>query len=360
MASKRRLSIRALLVLGAISVFLVVVALIRFDPFGLHADAELARALTRRGRVAVVGSDFLRSLHAEGAELVDAKRWPDLVRALSGHDENALVQAIEKAHVAALLVDAADATGDASALQQRLAHFAHVRGLRGLYVSRAAVLYAPDLTRELSALDRAALATVARGLVAGARPPRVSSFPEPLRRLRPVEVMVLLRHDDNPRLWRSSRGSSIASALITAATVARERWQERAQAMGGPLDRALHDLYVDVCLLDDDGTLGERDPAFVDRVFVPGVHGVAYERKGAWRYLLPEATRDEGGGRASRAYRKLFADDGLPEDSFQRHELRLYRLVVQTLATSPPPPRRDDGLSDVKAPGDVLDAPPPP
>jgi hypothetical protein len=350
--AKKAASIRALLVVAACALLF---ALVRFDPFGLRADAELVRALTRRGRVAVVGPESLRALRVEGAELSAAATWPALAQALAGHDEDALVQAMERAGVAALLVDTASAGAGDGDLRHALARFAHVRGLRGLYLSRAAVLYAPDVTREFSALHREALATVARALVSGARPPKVSSFPEPLRRLRPVEVMVLLRRDDLPRLWRSSRGSSIASALITAATVARQRWQEREQAMGGPIDRALRRLEVDVCMLDDDGTLGERDPAFIDRAFIPGVHGVAYERKGAWRYLLPEATREEGGGRASRAYRKLFADDGLPEDSFRRYELRLYRLVVQALATSPSPPHHDDGLSDVQAPSDVLD-----
>jgi hypothetical protein len=198
------------------------------------------------------------------------------------------------------------------------------------------------------------MAVVARALIGGARPPRVSSFPEPLRRLRPVEVMVLLRDGDRPRLWRSARGNSIASALITAATVARQRWQEREQAMGTPLEQALERLELDVDLLEDDGTIGERSPAFIDRVFFIGVHGVGYERKGAWRYLLPDATREDGKGRPSQAYRKLFSDDGLPPDSFDRHDLRLYRMVVQTIATSSPPQHADDGLDAVKSPDDVL------
>jgi hypothetical protein len=123
--------------------------------------------------------------------------------------------------------------------------------------------------------------------------------------------------------------------------------------MGGPRTAALPRLDVDVALLEDDGTIVDRDPAFVDRVFYVE-HGVGYERKGAWRYLLPEATQAEGKGRASRAYRKLFADDGLPEDSFGRHELRFYRLVLETLGTSAavPPPR--DALSPVHSPEEVL------
>jgi hypothetical protein len=164
--------------------------------------------------------------------------------------------------------------------------------------------------------------------------------------------MVMLRRDGMARLWRSARGSSIASALITAAVIARQRWHEREQAMQGPIETALPHMQVEVALLEEDGTIGERDPEFIDRVFFTG-QGVGYERKGAWRYLLPDATRVEGKGRASRAYQKLFADDGLPAASFDRHELRLYRLRVQTLATSEPP-RVRDAVSAVQSPDEIL------
>src|SRR6185436_13582590 len=130
-------------------------------------------------------------------------------------------------------------------LRSRLEHYERLAGLRGLYLSPDAALYAPDVTRELSPAHRDALAVVARALIGGARPPRVASFPEPLRRLRPVEVMVLLRDGERARLWRSARGSSIASALITASTVARQRWQEREQAMGAKIDQALPRLDLD-------------------------------------------------------------------------------------------------------------------
>jgi len=176
-----------------------------------------------------------------------------------------------------------------------------------------------------------------------------------VRRLEPVEVMVLLRHGGQPRLWRSARGSSFARALLTASAVARQRWVERAQALGGPIDKLLPQLSVEVSLLQDDGELGWRDPAFIDRVFL-AAHGVGYERKGSWHYLLPEATR-RGGRRPSRAYAQLFADDGLPEDSLDNPELRPYRMAVQVIGTSPAPadrPQPDDGLSDVRAPREVL------
>ena len=336
--STRLLSIAALLLV-------VVAVFVRFDPLGLRADGELVRALTQRGRVAVVDAKSLLGLHAQGATLVDAASVPGLLPALAGQDADALSRALEQARVSALLIEPElAASGQPSVtLRARLQRFGRVPGLHGLFLSRTAVLYAPDLTRELSPLHREALATVARALVAGARPPRVSSFPEPLRRLRPVEVMVLLRSGDDPRLWRSARGSSIASALITAATVARERWHEREQAMGGTLDRALPRLTVDVALLDDDGTLGERDAAFIDRALFPACMASPTSAKAHGVTCCPDAAREEGKGRASQAFRKLFVDDGLPEDSFGRHELRLYRLAVQTLATSPDRRRRTTG-----------------
>jgi hypothetical protein len=328
-------------------------ALWRFDPLGLRGRAELTRALTYRGRIAVLGPQSLVGLNAEGASLVSAESLPELSRALRGRDAFVLLGALAHTSVQALLLQPAPSGERGFALGQRLARYEHVAGLRALFLSRSAVLYAPDPSRELSPAQRDALAVVARALIGGARPPRPSSFPEPMRRLRPVEVMVLLREGERARLWRSARGTSIASALTTAALVARQRWQEREQAMGGPLAAALPRMDLDVALLEDDGTIVDRDPAFIDRVFY-AEHGVGYERKGAWRYLLPEATRAEGKGRASRAYRKLFADDGLPDDSFGRHELRLYRLVLETLGTSAatPPPR--DALSPVHSPEEVL------
>lgn len=324
----------------------------RFDPLGWRGKAELERALTYRGRVAVVSASLL-GLHAEGLQLAPIESLPELASVLAGKDPQSLLQALKHAAVSALLLQPAAPDARGASLGARLARYEHIAGLRGLYLSRAAALYAPDPNQQLSAAERQALAVVARALIGGAKPPRANSFPEPLRRLHPVEVMVLLREGGRARLWRSARGTSIASALTTAALVARQRWQEREQAMGSPLDRVLPHMDVDVSLLEDDGTVAERDPAFIDRVFF-AEHGVAYERKGAWRYFLPEATHDEGKSRASRAYRKLFTDDGLPEDSFLRHELRLYRLVLETVATSPGSPRKRDALSPLASPDEIL------
>lgn len=321
-------------------------------------DPRLRDGLARRGVVAVWGEDAFPGIRVEGTRWVRAAALPALASALRGDDAAALVAGLRSLKVDALLVQTSgSARGGSTSLRGRLASYRGAPGLRGLYLARVAALYAPDPDAVLSARDREALAAVARALLGGAEPPSVASFPAPLRAVRPVEVMVLLRAGERARLWRSARGSSIARALITAATVARKRWTEREQAMGGPLDRALSRLGVEVSLLDDDGTIGDRDAEFVDRAF-SSEHGVAYEHKGAWRYLLPAATRERGGGRASVAYAGLFADDGMAADSLGQSQLRLYRLKVRVLARSPaPPPTRipPDGLSDVKDPAEVID-----
>ena len=122
---------------------------------------------------------------------------------------------------------------------------------------------------------------------------------------------------------------------MTAAVVARQRWQEREQAMGGPLDELLPRMDVEIALLEDDGTVGEREPAFIDRVFKARstASRTSARARGATCCPTPRSRRVKG--RASRAYRKLFVDDGLPAESFERSELRLYRLLVRTIAVSP-------------------------
>jgi hypothetical protein len=255
--------------------------------------------------------------------------------------------------VQGLFVDLKQPSGQG--LGRDLAHFAHVDGLQGVYLSRDIAFYVLDPLRTWSPALREGLAVVARRLVGGATPPRISSFPPEARRLDPVEVMVLLRSGDRPRLWRSARGSSFARALLTAAAVARQRWIERAAALGGRLDVMLPQLSVEVSLLQDDGELGTRNESFVNQAVTPG-HGVGFERKGGWHYLLPDSTH-KAGRAPSAAYRQLFSDNGVSADALGDTDLRLYRVAVQQLGTSAPaptPPVPDDGLSDVKTPSEVL------
>ena len=302
---------------------------------GVVGSADLEHELRHRGRVALIGSSDLASLGGQGTEIVSADGIAPLAEALDGPDGYAVVAAMRASGVDSLLADGRHPVeGDkTTTVRERLGAYEHIEGLRGVYLAPAAALYEPVGLDRLEPEHRDALAHVARRIVAGARPPRVSSFPEPLRRVENVEVMVMLRDRGRARLWRSARGSSVARALTTAAVVARQRWDEREQAMGGPLDQVLPQLDVEVVLLSEDGTLGDRGPNFIERVFTPE-HGVAYERRGAWRYVLPDATATAGQGSAVRAYEGLFEEHGLEPDATTRTDVRLYRLVATVLVTS--------------------------
>lgn len=303
------------------------------------AQNELIERARGHGRVAVVGDDTLRLVLA-GLELAPADALAD---ALAGMDEAALLDAMSAQGIGALVVAhgavpaATEADGDRP-LSARLGSYDAMERLECMYLTPDAALYVPRTELVLPPILSGALAHVARAIVANAAVPRVQSFPEPLRRIRNVEVMVLLSDGERPRLWRSARGSSVARALITAATVARQRWMERESAMGGPLDRVLPTLDVSVQVLEEDGTLGARTPAFLESVFRPG-HGVAFEHRGNWHYLLPDATIERGEGSAVQAYAALFGDQDMPPESLERQDIRLYRSVARRLASSPAPSR---------------------
>jgi hypothetical protein len=317
---------------------------------GPSLEAGLTKELERRGRVVVIGDDTLVGAPIDGTSLVARAALAD---ALAGTDEVVVLDAMRAQNVEALLVASGARTENAegTSIEAKLRAYAPLERLRAVYLTPTYALYVPGIRADLGE-SGAALPRIARAILEGESPPRISRFPEPIRRIRSVEVMVLLRDAGQARLWRSARGSSIARALVTASVVARQRWAERAEALGGPLDRRLPHLDVEISLLEEDGTLGNTSAAFVERAFFPE-HGVAYERPGVWRYLLPEATRTAGDGSAVKAYETLFADNALPTDSLRRSDLRFYRLVTTPVGSSPAPARlpRNDGLDE----GDVLD-----
>jgi len=335
---------------------LVCAALLGASLFGCEGAAAegLEAELEGRGRVLVLGSPALAERCGAGTSPIFSAQLPEVERAFAGSDERALLAALRAAEIDGLLVEShlgsepprAPAEGGEGAelleaparpsLRERLERYESIPTLRGIYLGPEAAYYEPAERAIFEAPVGEAAARVARAVIAGRSPPRIAAFPEPLRRIRDVEVMVLLTEGGRRRLWRSARGSSIARALLTASVVARERWQERESAMGGALERRLPLLAVEVALLVDDGTLGSRERGFIDRVFTPE-HGVAYERPGAWRYLLPEATQEAGEGSASRAYEALLRDNGIGAAGLRRADLRLYRLAVRTLGRSEPP-----------------------
>jgi hypothetical protein len=337
--------VRRALLLGL--VLPAVVAACGLGPPPAPGTDELVRRLEHLGTVVVVGDTdgALRELEATDTELVDAATLPAIDAALAGTDEDALAAALDAGGVSGVLVDGrAPAAADDVSLGARLGRYEPLDVLGGSYLTPLAALYLPRSGLVIRPPLDEALAHVARSLVGGARPPEVRSFPEPLRRIRSVEVMVMLEERGHARLWRSARGSSIARALMTAAVVARQRWTEREAAMGGPIRSALPGLDVVVYLLDEDGTLGSRNTSFIDRAFGAS-HGVAFDEHGPWHYLLPDATAERGGGSAVRAYRALFSDSDMPEDSLENENVRLYRMLARELARSaapgtraPPPP----------------------
>lgn len=330
---------------GAVTVLVVVPSMRAWSHRPVAGTGELAHRMENEGRVLVVGGSDLVRLASPGATLVPEQDAAALTPLLDGRDERAFTDALTDAGFGAVLVDGRGVREEIEdpargpTVRERLVHYAGFETLACEYLADAAALYEPRTGLVIEAPLDEALAHVARAVLSGVRSPRVSSFPEPLRRIRNVEVMVMLEDRGHPRLWRSARGSSIGRALLTAAVVARQRWSERQSAMGGPIDRVLPTLDVSVYLLDEDGTLGARSSPFVERVFTDLLgtpeHGVAFDHRGTWRYLLPDATREQGQGSAVRAYRALFADSDMDEESLERDDVRLYRMLARRLAVSP-------------------------
>lgn len=248
-----------------------------------------------------------------------------------------------------LVSDFAGKRDSLGVLATQLSAFGVVDGLSGAYLSEGVALYVVDRLSGMPEQYGPVLAEVARRMLSGAVPPRVQSFPSLLREVQNVEVMVLLRSGSRHRLWRSARGSSFARAFLTAVRVAKRRWYERQQAMGGTLPDTLPSLTVEVALLRDDGEVGTRSAKFLDSV-VSEEHGVAYERKGSWRYLLPKATAQQGKGKPSVALRQLLADGGMGAMAFAEGSVRVRRLLVKSVGVSPPPFRGDTSALELVLP----------
>lgn len=359
-APPRRRWLAAALVSAALAVLGAAGALAWIYRPAPPGTASLAAELRDRGRVALVGDDDLLRVRADGAQLIAARDIEGLEEALAGTDEAELDRVLREAGVAGVLVDGRRpprARREGATLAERLRAYDRFEVLSGVYLTPVAALYVRRREQPLSPAMGDALARAARQIVGGSSLPRVRAFPEALHRSRNVEVLVLLRKNGQPQLWRSARGGSIARALITAASVARERWAGRETAMGGPIEQQLPSLAVEVYLLEEDGTLGDRSAAFLERAFTPE-HGVAFEERGSWHYLLPVATRQRGGGSIVRAYRALLEDADLPPDSLETRDLRLYRLVARRVGISAPPASGSARApSPARSLGELLDAP---
>ena len=266
-----------------------------------------------------------------GLDWVTREARPAVAAAADGTDPDALRDAMRQAGLRGVWAAVAPSkTPDSDRpLSKRFGAGEIVRGFRGEALTASGLLYAIDDTTWPAALADRVLARVARGILEGSAPPPLDAFPAELVRTQPVEVLVMLTGSRGPKLWRSARSQSIADGVVTASLAARERWKERTETMGGPLGERLEELDVHVAFLFDDGTFDEDAVSLIDALVKPG-HGVAYEQPSRWRYLLPRATHNAES--PTEAYRRLFRDNGLPEDSFGRRDLRLYRMRMQTVS----------------------------
>lgn len=265
-----------------------------------------------------------------GLEWAAVEDHPAISVALDATDPEQLRGAMREASVEGLWFPATPAPSEPSMpLRRRFAAGAIVRGFHGKVLTASGLLYVVDDVEWDRAIADRVLGRVARGILEGRAPPPLDAFPASLTRAQSVEVLVLLTGARGPRLWRSARSPSIADGLVTAALAARKRWEERAETMGGPLRERLDDLDVHVALLFDDGTFDRSAISLIDALVKPR-HGVAYEQPARWRYLLPRATHNAA--TPTKAYKRLFRDNGLPEDSFERRDLRLYRIKMHTVS----------------------------
>jgi hypothetical protein len=265
-----------------------------------------------------------------GLEWAAVQDHPTISAALGGTDPEQLRAAMREAGIEGLWFPAAPAPSEPSMpLRRRFSAGAIVRGFHGKALTASGLLYVLDDVEWDPAVADRVLGRVAREILEGRAPPALEAFPASLRRAQRVEVLVLLMGARGPRLWRSARSPSIADGVVTAALAARKRWEERAETMGGPLRERLNDLDVHVAFLFDDGTFDRSAITLIDALVKPP-HGIAYEQPSRWRYLLPRATQHAA--TPTDAYKRLFRDNGLPEDSFERRDLRLYRMKMQTVS----------------------------
>ncbi len=281
-------------------------------------------------RIVQVASDAARAPHCPGVRIERVSA--PLAQALDADDARALARLLAARKGTAVALTPGTRT---RGVGHELARLAFVPGLRAVALAPELAVYAPAREPALSPAEREALAYVARALFRGAREPNLASFPPALRHVERVEVMVMLSRRGEPRLWRSARGTSIARALLTATRVARDRWREREQAMGGPLATRLLELDVEVSLLSEDGTLLDLSRAFVDRAVTPG-HGVGFDHRTAWHYVLP-ADLAKGKGDAYQALTSQIAEQGLPLTILGQSDTRVYRFVSIPLGVSKAP-----------------------
>jgi hypothetical protein len=286
----------------------------------------------RMARVSTVLLHAPATLECDGVSTAELDGLP-VGAALQGTHERQAADLLLRAKATA--VGLVPGQGGSGVLGE-LGKLQHVPGLRGVVLAPELATFSAVREPVLSAAESDALAYVARALFRGAREPSLASFPGSLRKVERVEVIVTLSENGRPLLWRSTRGTSIARAMLTATRVARDRWHESSQTKGGPLEKRLPSLDVEVGMLSEDGTLASLQPSFVNSV-ITSSHGLGFDYRNAWHYLSPAEVQARGKGKPYAALQALMADQGLAPTVLKDPNLRVYRFVPLMLGVSKAP-----------------------
>ena len=298
---------------------------------------RLVEQLRDRGTVAVLGAVPL-GLPSVETSLVAADRVPGLAAALRGDDGVAVGAILRRAHLDGLLVRVdgpAPITGSPRSVGARLATLRPVVGLSAAFLDETTALYERDEPVEVTPDDARRIVAVARLVLSGAASPSERIFPESLRRARSVEVGIVVRDGDTPLLWRSTRGGSVARALLDGSFAIINRWSAPLQDRYGRLRDALLTRRISVALFHDRGVLGARTPEFLRRAAPGPTWSVGFERLASWEYVLPTLP-----GAAApdpvEALRTLARERAVPAPGYLRPEVTVYRFrAVQLVERAP-------------------------
>ena len=293
---------------------------------GAYAALEAKKGVAYLGRLPALldakPASRWQAIHASST-------WMERLR--QGRGE-ALAQALESRGFDTVVVFSRPESPTLGAtLEQRFRQRAFVPGFRAWQIHADWIAYRTHAAPTFDAKLGKVVAEVARSMLGGEAAPRLSSFPSALRRRESAEVMVLLRDGRTPRIWRSVRSHSFASALIAAVGAVRQRWQQRISFMGVSLKERLPQLVVEVQLLLEDGTLMVAEGADLEAA-LSAEHGIGFETQGMWRYLLPNAAHTP---KVRQALDVLLRANGLASESLPRPGLRLYRFVPILVGVSP-------------------------
>lgn len=295
--------------------------------------SELVAQLRDRGPTAVVGGVPFGMARVEAPLIAVADR-PSLAHALDETSPSTVASALRRLRLDGLLVRS-NAPAPARSITADIQHFRPLDGLSSVYLDTRASVVEPAELLDISDEDGRRMVTVSRLILSGAVAPPERIFPEPLRRTRPVEIAVILRDGHEAILWRSTRGGSIARALLDCTFAVMDRWSTRQAERYGRLRDALQSHTLTVAIFTDRGVLGTRTPDFIRRAADPRVWSVGYERITSWEYALPPTPWARAQDPVT-ALTTLTREHAVPPPGWRRPELTLYRFrALQFLERAP-------------------------